>query len=178
MPRVARVVGLIWLALSVFALSGCASSDPIAQVRQSIISAGFEDAGVHVRHTQWVSASEDRVEVVLLGSSMNQNDAWEVAATEVWEELPVGFDALLVEYRGEVKVASYADLESQFGARPEGLNEQEVVGVLAGGVGRILGIVGAIGGIALVPILVLVRRLRHRRGKQDRTRRAASAGDA
>ena len=164
---------LLGSVLPILVLGGCSSYDGIAQVRQDIIAAGFDDAGVYVRHIQGVKLSEDRVEVALLGSSMDHDAAWEAAATEVWERLPVEFDTLLVEYQGEVKVTSYADLEGRFGARPDGLVEQEIVSVLAGRVSGAVVIVGALGVVALVPILVLVRRhRRRRRAEQDRSHRS------
>ena len=161
------ILCLLGLVFPVFVLGGCSSSDEIAQVRQDIIAAGFDDAGVHVRHIQGMKMSEDRVEVVLLGNPMDDDDAWETAATLVWDTLPVEFDTLLVEYQGEVEVTTYADLDGQFGARPDGLVKQSMVGMLAERVGRAGAAVGAIGVIALVPVLLLIRRYRRRRTEQD-----------
>lgn len=168
-----RLLLSLAVTISVFVLGACSSSDEIMRVRQDIIAAGFSDAGVHVRHIQGATMSEDRVEVVLLGRPMDHDVAWETAATLVWDTLPVEFDTLLVEYQGEVKVTTYGDLEDQFGARPEGLVEQSMVGMLADRVGRAVAAVGAIGVIALVPVSVLIRRHRRRR----RTRQDDMHGD-
>jgi hypothetical protein len=167
-----RILCSLGLAISIYALGGCSSSDEIMQVRQDIVAAGFNDAGVHVRHIQGAKTSEDRVEVVLRGNPMDREAAWETTAKLVWDTLPVNFDTLLVEYQGEVKVTTYADLEGQFGARPDGLVEQSMVGMLAERVGRAVVAVGAIGAIALVSILVLIRRHRRRhRAEKDGTHR-------
>ncbi len=172
--RIARwLVLVLGLALASVALTGCSYGAELRQVQQGLLDEGFDDAGVWVRFFESREVSEDRVEVVLIGSSMDREAAWEIAATAVWEKLPVEFDYLLVEYEGEVDTATYAELKGQFGPRPDGLVEQSPPGVVVGTVARVVAVFVVIGAIALVPVIVLVRRDRRRRRRLRGTGRPA-----
>lgn len=172
--RIARwLVLVLGLALASVALAGCSYDAEMRQVQQHLLDEGFDDAGVWVRFFESREVSEDRVEVVLIGSSMDREAAWEIAATAVWEKLPVEFDYLLVEYEGEVDTATYAELKGQFGPRPDGLVEHSPPGVVVGTVGRVVAVIVVIGVVALVPVIVLVRRDRRRRRRLRGTGRPA-----
>ncbi|WP_129785844.1 hypothetical protein [Promicromonospora panici] len=160
-----------WLVVAIALLgilAGCSSYSELAQIRSELIALGFDDAGVHVRHFEGTKRSEDRVEVVLVGDPMDDDAAREGAATLIWNELPVRFDTLLIEYQDEVTVASYAELEAQLGPRSAGMDDQSIIALLGAEIGAFFAALGTILVVAMVPISVLVRRSRRRRRRENR----------
>jgi hypothetical protein len=149
-------------------LAGCSSYSELAQIRSELMALGFDDAGVHVRHFEGTKLSEDRVEVVLVGDPMDQAAAREAAATLIWNELPMRFDRLLIEHQGVVTVVSYAELETQLGPRPAGMDDQSVIALLGAEIGAFFAVLGIILVVAMVPVSVLIRRSRRRRRRENR----------
>ncbi|WP_369371730.1 hypothetical protein AB1046_23720 [Promicromonospora sp. Populi] len=152
-------------------LTGCSSTADsgeflrgLASVRSELVAAGFDDAGVRAGRREYVEHPEESVDIVtivLLHDSMDADVARKTAATVVWNELPMRFDILAIEYQGEVRNIEYDWLANELGPRPAGLDDRSVGDHMAG-VGNVLMVVGAIALVVLLivaaPIVVLVRR--------------------
>ncbi|MFD6444374.1 hypothetical protein ACFWEJ_04690 [Promicromonospora sp. NPDC060204] len=152
-------------------LTGCSSvadSDELltsfASVRSKLVAAGFDDAGVHAGRREYIEHPEESVDivtVVLLHDSMDADVARKTAATVVWNELPMRFDILAIEYQGEAREIEYDWLANELGPRPAGLNDTRVGDHMAG-VGNTLIVAGGIALAVLLivaaPVVVLIRR--------------------
>jgi hypothetical protein len=162
------------LTATLILLTGCSSTADsseylkgLASVRSELVAAGFNDAGVHAGRKEYFEHPEESVDIVtivLLHDSMEDDVARKTAATVVWNELPMRFDILAIEYQGEVREVEYDWLEDELGPRPVGLDDKSV-GDHVAGVGNALMMVGAIAFVTLVvllivaiPIVVLIRR--------------------
>lgn len=162
---------LALLTATLILLTGCSSAADsseflkgLASVRAKLVAAGFDDAGVHAGRREYVEHPEESVDVVtivLLHDSMEGDVARKTAATVVWNELPMRFDILTIEYQGEVRDIEYDWLANELGPRPVGLDDKSVGDHMAG-VGNVLMSVGVIALVVLlivaVPIVVLIRR--------------------
>lgn len=162
---------LATLTATLIFLTGCSSAGDsgeflkgIASVRSELVAAGFDDAGVHAGRREYFEHPEESVDIVtivLLHDSMDADAARKTAATVVWNELPMRFDILTIEYQGEVRDVEYDWLADELGPRPAGLDDKSV-GDYVAGVGSALTIVGAIAFVVLLivaaPIVVLIRR--------------------
>jgi hypothetical protein len=168
---------LATLMATLVLLAGCSSTGEsseflqgLASVRSKLVAAGFDDAGVHAGRRHYVEqpeASVDFVTVVLMhDDSMDGDTARKTAATVVWNELPMRFDILTIEYQGEVRNIEYDWLEGELGPRPAGLDDKSVGDHLAG-VGNALAVVGVAAAmtllIAAAVIVVVVRRNRRKK---------------
>ncbi|MEU4360533.1 hypothetical protein [Promicromonospora sp. NPDC023987] len=92
----------------------------LASARSKIVAEGFDDAGVHAGRRQYLEHPEESVDVVtvvLLHDSMDGDVARKTAATVVWNELPMRFDILTIEYQGEVRDIEYSWLANELGPR-------------------------------------------------------------
>lgn len=152
-------------------LSGCSSTvgsgeffTGLASVHSKLLAAGFDDAGVHAGRREYLEHPEESVDivtVVLLHDSMDGDVARKTAATVVWNELPMKFDILAIEYQRETREIEYEWLANELGPRPAGLDDTSVGDHLSG-VGNVLMIAGGIAFVVLlivaVPVVVLVRR--------------------
>lgn len=159
------------LMAALILLTGCSSTadsgellKSFASVRSQLVAAGFDDAGVHAGRREYFEHPEESVDVVtivLLHESMDGDVARETAATVVWNELPMRFDILAIEYQGETREIEYERLANELGPRPAGLDDTSVGDHMAG-VGNVLMVVGAIVFVVLlivaVPLAVLVRK--------------------
>ncbi len=166
------------LTATLILLTGCSSTADsseflkgLASVRSKLVAAGFDDAGVHAGRKEYLEHPEESVDVVtivLLHDSMEGDVARKTAATVVWNELPMRFDILAIEYQGEVREVEYDWLENELGPRPVGLDDKSV-GDHVAGVGNVLMVVGAIAFVVLlivaVPVVVLIRRNRRKRAR-------------
>lgn len=161
---------LALLTATLILLTGCSSADSneylegLASVRSELVAAGFDDAGVHAGRREYFEHPEESVDIVtivLLHDSMDADVARKTAATVVWNELPMRFDVLAIEYQGEVQETEYDGLANEFGQRPVGLDDISVEDHV-GGVGNTLIVVGVIVLVVLLivalPVAVLVRR--------------------
>lgn len=150
-------------------LTGCSSTGDsseflrgLASVRSELVAAGFDDAGVHAGRKEYFEHPEESVDIVtivLLHDSMDADTARKTAATVVWNELPMTFDILAIEYQGEVRDVEYERLADELGPRPAGLDDKSVGGYVAGA-GSVLIVFGVIALVVLltVPVVVLIRR--------------------
>ncbi|GAA2220660.1 hypothetical protein GCM10010413_09990 [Promicromonospora sukumoe] len=162
---------LAMLTATLILLTGCSSTagsaeflKGLASVQSKLVAAGFDDAGVHAGRREYLQHPEESVDVVtivLLHDSMDSDTARKTAATVVWNELPMRFDILAIEYRGEVWEIEYGWLANELGPRPAGLDDTSV-GDHVAGVGNTLIVAGGIALVVLlivaVPVVVLVRR--------------------
>lgn len=121
---------LSWVAILAMLLSGCSSGGEhraqLEDVRQSLISSGFDDAGVHVGRVVGEGSGSGLVTVVLVGESMSVENATKSGAIVIWDELPFQFDILVMEYSGEYYQFEYSELEAKLGPRPRGLDDSSV----------------------------------------------------
>jgi hypothetical protein len=152
-------------------LTGCSSTADsseflkgLASVRSELVAAGFDDAGVHAGRKEYFEhpgESVDIVTIVLLHESMDADAARKTATTVVWNELPMKFDVLTIEYQAEVRDVEYERLADELGPRPAGLDDKSV-GDYVGGAGSVLIVFGVIALVVLLivaaPIVVLIRR--------------------
>lgn len=159
------------LTATLILLTGCSSTgesgeflEGLASVRSKLVAAGFDDAGVHAGRREYFEHPEESVDIVtivLLHDSMDGDVARKTAATVVWNELPMRFDVLTIEYQGEVRDVEYDRLTNELGPRPAGLDDTSV-GDHVGGVGNVLMFTGVIAFAVLLivaaPIVVLIRR--------------------
>ncbi|MBL0886359.1 hypothetical protein [Myceligenerans indicum] len=166
------------VAAALIVLAGCSSAGEsseflkgIASVRSKLVAAGFDDAGVHAGRREYLEHPEESVDVVtivLLHDSMDGDTARKTAATVVWNELPMKFDILTIEYQGEVRNIEYDWLENELGPRPPGLDDKSVEDHLAG-VGNVLMVAGLAVLVVLllvaVPVVVVVRRNLRRKAR-------------
>ena len=162
---------LAMLTATLILLSGCSSTQDsseflrgLASVRSKLVAAGFDDAGVHAGRKEYFEHPEESVDIVtivLLHDSMDADAARKTAATVVWNELPMKFDILTIEYQGEVQDVEYDQLTDEFGPRPAGLDDKSV-GDYVAGAGSVFIVFGVIAFVVLlivaVPIVVLIRR--------------------
>jgi hypothetical protein len=159
------------LTATLILLTGCSSTEDsgeflkgLASVRSELVAAGFDDAGVHAGRKEYFEHPEESVDIVtivLLHDSMDADAARKTASTVVWNELPMKFDVLAIEYQGEVRDVEYERLVDQLGPRPAGLDDKSV-GDYVGGAGSVLIVFGVIALVVLlivaVPVVVLIRR--------------------
>nr|BFF18468.1 hypothetical protein GCM10025730_19890 [Promicromonospora thailandica] len=162
---------LAMLTATLMLLTGCSSTadsgeflEGLASVRSKLVAAGFDDAGVHAGRREYLEHPEESVDVVtivLLHDSMDGDAARKTAATVVWNELPMRFDILAIEYQGEVREIEYGWLANELGPRPAGLDDTSAGDHMAG-VGNVLIVAGGIALVVIlivaVPVVVLVRR--------------------
>lgn len=162
---------LAMLTATLILLTGCSSTGDsseflkgLASVRSELVTAGFDDAGVHAGRKEYFEHPEESVDIVtivLLHDSMDADAARKTAATVVWKELPMKFDILAIEYQGEVRDVEYERLADELGSRPAGLDDKSV-GDYVGGAGSVLIVFGVIALVVLLivaaPIVVLIRR--------------------
>lgn len=162
---------LAMLTATLILLTGCSSTEDsseflkgLASVRSELIAAGFDDAGVHAGRKEYLEHPEESVDIVtivLLHESMDADVARKTAATVVWNELPMRFDVLTIEYQGEFRDVEYDWLADELGPRSAGLDDKSVGDYMAGA-GSVLIVFGVIALVVLlivaVPIVVLIRR--------------------
>jgi hypothetical protein len=162
---------LVMLTATLILLTGCSPTRDsseflkgLASVRSELVAAGFDDAGVHAGRKEYFEHPEESVDivtVVLLHDSMDADTARKTAAMVVWNELPMTFDILTIEYQGEVRDVEYERLADELGPRPTGLDDKSV-GDYVAGAGSVLIVFGVIALVVLlivaVPVVVLIRR--------------------
>jgi hypothetical protein len=170
---------LAMLTATLILLTGCSSTADsseflkgLASVRSKLVAAGFDDAGVHAgrkEHFEHPEESVDIVTIVLLHESMDADAARKTATTVVWNELPLKFDVLTIEYQGEVRDVEYERLADELGPRPAGLDDKSV-GDHVDSVGNVLMFAGVIAFVVLLivaaPIVVLIRRNHGRKAQR------------
>lgn len=162
---------LAMLTAMLILLTGCSSTADsseflkgLASVRSELVAAGFDDAGVHAGRKEYFEHPEESVDIVtivLLHESMDADAARKTATTVVWNELPMKFDVLTIEYQAEVRDVEYERLADELGPRPAGLDDKSV-GDYVGGAGSVLIVFGVIALVVFLivaaPIVVLIRR--------------------
>lgn len=162
---------LAMLTATLILLTGCSSTGDsseflksLASVRSKLVVAGFDDAGVHAGRKEYFEHPEESVDIVtivLLHDSMDADAARKAAAAVVWNELPMRFDILTIEYQGEFRDIEYDWLADELGPRPAGLDDKSV-GDYVAGPRSVLIVFGAIAFVVLLivaaPIVVLIRR--------------------
>ncbi|WP_285104055.1 hypothetical protein [Promicromonospora sp. MEB111] len=174
------------LAATLILLTGCSSTaesgellKSFASVRSELVAAGFDDAGVHAGRKEYFEHLEESVDVVtivLLHDTMNGDLARKTAATVVWNELPMKFDILAIEYQGETREIEYEWLANELGPRPAGLDDTSVGDHMAG-VGNVLMVAGGIALVVLLivaaPVVVLIRRNLRKKAQLPKSGREA-----
>lgn len=160
---------MVWAVVAALLLSGCSTAadlrDSLKPVRDALVDAGFDDAGVHVGRVEGTKLSEDLATIVLVGGDMDAEESTEVAARVVWSELPMRFDRLVMEYDGQRYELGYVELEAHFGPRAEGLDDIAIRDVIGAGLQTASWMAA---GALLVVLLVLVMIVwrRRRRGRR------------
>jgi hypothetical protein len=156
----------LWATVVAVLLSGCSTAvdlrDDLAPVRSALIEAGFDDAGVHVGRVEGTKLSEDLATMILVGGDLDAEEATEVAARVVWDELPMRFDTLVMEYDGQRYEVGYAELEARFGPRADGLDDVVIRDVIGAGLQAAAWLAAGILLVALLPVGLIVWRRRSR----------------
>ncbi|MFJ3404140.1 hypothetical protein [Promicromonospora sp. NPDC090134] len=148
-------------------VSGCAASGELRaeleEVRSALIDVGFDDAGVHVGRLEGGKVSEDVVTVVLVGGGMANEDATQAAARVVWDELPLPFDTLVMDYNGQSYRLEYREIERHFGPRPDGLDDISIRDAIGEEAQLLVGLLAAFGlfVLAILAVLIVWRARRH-----------------
>ncbi|MFD7311339.1 hypothetical protein [Promicromonospora sp. NPDC059942] len=147
-------------------LSGCTSAvdlrSELQPVRSALVDAGFDDAGVHIGRIEGTKKSEDLATMVLIGGDMDAEEATETAAQVVWDELPMRFDTLAMEYDGQRYEVGHAELEARFGPRADGLDDVAIRDVIGTGLQAAAWVAAGIVLVAMLLVGLIVRRRRTR----------------
>lgn len=167
---VARRGVLATLAALLLLVTGCGAIDAFLTTQEALEAEGFRNASV-----SWYSTEGHETLYVTWDARATSTETLHLerlsAAHVVWRVAPVHFDEVEADPDTDVtdeatraEVFSRAELESQFGPRPAGLDRDagdllNVRGILIGvGIAAVLGIV-----LVAVVIVVVVRAMRKRR---------------
>jgi hypothetical protein len=164
--RLGRMAAVVLLAVL---LAGCSLISANSEIRGILEDQGVKPESVGVRTTNGVTTLTVAYRTAAPDVAGALIESRKVAEA-LWKEAPVGFDVLRMEPSGagnlEHITLDAADLEGEFGPRPEGAG-----GDLSGGIVRDLAVLAAVGLLLLVGIVVLVavlvRRSRRRRRQQQ-----------
>jgi hypothetical protein len=163
--RLGRTSAVVLLAML---LAGCSFISANSEIRGILEDQGVKPESVGIQTTNGVTTLTVAYRTAAPDVAGALIESRKVAEA-LWKEAPVGFDVLRMEPSGagnlEHITLDAADLEDEFGPRPEGAG-----GDLTGGLMRDLAVVAVVGLLLLVGIVVLVvvlvTRSRRRRRQQ------------
>lgn len=151
---------LLALAVALVALAACSTISSLSGLIEDLRDEGFTDV------TANVDTSDTSVLVVSADApgATEVSEAQDQAAEVVWTRFPRRFEGLRVSIDGERREWTYAELEQELGARPDGLDDTDLQGdvdrlavyVLVGALGA--GVVGLIAVGLIVAVVVRNRR--------------------
>jgi hypothetical protein len=167
LTRLGRVAAVVLLAAL---LAGCSLVSAYLEIRGIVRDAGVAPRGIDVSTSNGVTTLTVGYRTVATDEAAAVVESRRVAEA-LWDRAPVGFDVLRLEPSGPGSLAPItvdaADLEDEFGPRPEGAG-----GDLTGGLLRDLAVAAAVGLVVLIGIVVLIvllvrrsRRRRHQRAQ-------------
>ncbi|QYG92026.1 hypothetical protein HC251_05965 [Iamia sp. SCSIO 61187] len=165
--RRARALLLV-VAVALVALAACSTISSLSGLIEDLQDEGFTDVSANV------DTSDTSVLVVSAGApgATDVEEAQDQAAEIVWTRFPRRFEGLRVSIDGERREWTYAELEEELGARPDGLDDTELqddfnrlaVYVVVGAL--VAGVVGLVA-VGLI-VLVVVRNRRKAAGPPTR----------